>query len=86
MSTRSLSPRGGVLSVRNERIFGSLNRSEIRCSWRSLIVEWVNQVFTVLCHIDPPEMNPLISGDPSALLEKLIIDQFSALFFDIAKM
>ena len=65
---------GSVLSARNESIVGSLNRSAIGCSWRSLIAVLVNQVCTADFRIVPPEMNPLISGDPSALLEKLIID------------
>ena len=37
-------------------------------------MDCVNQVCTFRCHIDFPEIKPLISGDPSALLEKLIID------------
>jgi hypothetical protein len=31
--------------------------------------------------MEPPEMNPLMSGDPSALQEKLIIDAVSILEF-----
>ena len=59
-----------------------MNRSAIGFSWRWLIAESVNQVCTVPCHIEPPEMNPLISGDP-ALLEKLIIDAVFSVCFRI---
>jgi hypothetical protein len=52
----------------------SLIRSEIGRSWRLLSAALVSQACIVDFHMVFPEMNPLMSGDPSALLEKLIID------------
>jgi hypothetical protein len=79
VSMRILRP-GSSLSARNETMNSSLNRSEIGRSWSLLSAGSVSQACTVDCHMVFPEMNPRMSGDPSALLEKLIIDAVFRLF------
>ncbi len=74
----------------NDWINGSSNRFEIGCSSRLLISGMVSHFCTEVCHMAPPEMNPLmcavLSGDsgapgvagdptdPSVLIEKLMVD------------
>ena len=89
MSTRSLRPwmdivdspaaeapgtPGSALCAKNNVINEDLKRSLIACSWRLLMAGLVSHLVTKRIRICFPEINPLMSGDPSALVEKLMID------------
>ena len=69
---------GSALSSRNSAINLDLKRPLIRVSWRSIMSgldAWVSQRDINCCRFSfAPEINPRMSGDPSALAEKLRID------------
>ena len=67
---------GSALSAKNAVINGELKRSLIECSWRLLMAGLVSHLVTKPIRICFPVINPLMSGDPSALVEKLMIDSF----------